>query len=120
MEMAGIGYLSECSWLNYAYDFPSTQPFLDLMSYMHDHPDVLFDHSEFEGEPYNWWGSFNLSAGADEYFVFSAGGPNIGQPGNALCIAKQVLPGLPVDPDVQYVIDTLRDWRDELLQHPVE
>jgi len=34
---------------HYAVNFPSPQPFLDLISYISDHEDVFFDYSEFEG-----------------------------------------------------------------------
>ncbi len=112
----GDGYLIECSQQTYSFDFPSHQPFLDIIDYIKIHDVELFNHTEFEGAEL---GTYNLPDGIDEYFVFSAWGPNLGTPSNELCIVKGIVPGEEVPEEIQYVIDQLKILRDEILQHPV-
>ena len=112
--MQGSGQLVGCPGSNsYAYDFPSHQPLQDLVEYMDRYPGIFFDHSEFAGaDP----GKYILPAGTDEFFEFTILDPN--DSSNCFCIAKGIVPGQPVAPEIQHVIDELTVWKNEILLHP--
>jgi hypothetical protein len=111
--MQGSGQLIGCQGDSYAYDFPSHQPLQDLVEYMDLHPGIFFDHSEFVGaDP----GKYILPVGTDEYFEFTIRDPHDSD--NYFCIAKGIVPGQPVAPEIQYVIDELTVWKNEILLHP--
>ena len=112
------GSLSCTDGVRYSYVFPSAQAFMDLVDYIAERPDTFFDYSEFEGAPP---GEYILPEGCEEHFCF--GVRMYGRPGDDrhdYCIAKGIVPGEPVPEEIQYVIDELRNLREELLQHPVE
>jgi hypothetical protein len=104
----------------YEYVFPSGQVFTDLVEYMADNPDIFFDYSEFEGQPS---GTFAFPEGTSEGFYLSlrAAYPNpVTGNDDDYTIAKGIVPGQPSVAEIEYVIDQLRDLRDELLEHPVQ
>jgi hypothetical protein len=112
----GHGLLADGSGQSFSYRFPSSQPFWDLVDYMESHPNVFFDHSEFAGaEP----GKFLSPENAGECFEFWVQHYD-SVSDRAFGIAKGPGYGQQSVAETEYVIDELRDLRDELLQHPVE
>ncbi len=97
----------------YEWEFADEEPFLDLLEYVRTHPDVLLDGSEWTGPDPHWW---HLPDGVDEFFVLSINVPN---DTNLYGCAKGIVPGEAVDEDIQYVMDQLALFRDELLLHPI-
>jgi hypothetical protein len=102
---------------SFHHDFSSPDPFLEIVDFMTSHPKVFFDHSEFEGVSE---GPFRLPEGVDEYFIFGAITERSKDRRVCSCIVKGIGPGVDAAPEIEHVMDSLRDLRDEIMQHPVE
>ncbi|MCK4719793.1 hypothetical protein KAU08_03995, partial [bacterium] len=46
-ELVAGGSDMTAPWQSYQYDFPSIQPFLDILDYIEDQGELFFDYSEF-------------------------------------------------------------------------
>ena len=105
-------------------ELQSTQPLSDLREYISEHPDIFFDHTEFEGqEP----GELEFP---DEYLeAFRLGvqisGVNIslGSRGTLAInntIQKAVMPGEEVPEELRYVLDLIRtEFAEVIAGHPI-
>jgi len=100
---------------NYYCEFTDIQPFLDIVDYIGQHPDIFFDYSEFGGEPelpIAW-------PGGDEMFSFQLLDCREGRSNLNYCIAKGIGGDKPAVPEVENVINMIKNaFMDELLQHP--
>ncbi len=117
-KLQGLGTMAYAPSQDYRYDFPTPKTFLDLIDYMGDHPDVFFDHAEFENAPE---GKYTTPENADEFFVLSY---RPRESSNGFWISKSIVKGdeIPeeIPEEIQHVIDELHKFRDEILQHPCE
>jgi hypothetical protein len=99
--------------------FPSSQPFLDLIDYMGNHPDVFFNHSEFENqEP----GDYDQSVGGLEGFNLQVSAWQTTEEGRPIyyIIHKAVMPGEEVPVELRYVLDTIRtEFAEQIAGRPI-
>ncbi len=110
------------NWCNrdicYQYDFPSLQEFEDIIAYLDENSEILFDYSAFEGtEPgrYPYPGEE-----VSEYFLLLATNPELIGPGITYAMVVTLPEDPPVSDEVTWVFDRLRELRDEVLLHPLE
>ena len=98
---------------SFYYDFPSSQPFLDIVDYIREHPDVFFDHSEFNDE--NYLSVYSMDS--DKYLRFSLNSYYIRGRGRYYCIVK-ITEDPPV-PEIEHVFEMIEtSIIEELLKHP--
>ena len=88
------------------FNFDSSQQFVGLLDYLGQHPDVMFDHSEFEGLEA---GDIAFPEGAIEGFCLDvpAWEEIDGRP-VYYAIEKGIVPGEEVPEELRYVLDTIR------------
>jgi len=98
----------------FSYIFPSSRPFIDLIGYIDENPEVFFNYSEFQSTPPC---ALTFPEGSEGGFQLVLLG--YGVEGHYYTIAKELLPGGP--PEIEYVISTIEtEFLPELLQHPNE
>jgi hypothetical protein len=103
-------------WQSYQYDFPSIQPFLDILDYIKDNEESFFDYSEFiDAEP----GWCNIPT-SEEWFTLSANNSDTNAAGYNYVIVTEFPDEPPVPDEIAWVFDQLRELRDEVLLHPQE
>ncbi len=101
---------------SYYYEFPSIQPFQDILDYIKENEGSFFDYSEFI-DPIPGWYKIPTS---EEWFILSAGNSDTFEAGYEYIIVTEYTDDPPVSEEVAWVFDRLRELRDEVLLHPQE
>jgi hypothetical protein len=103
-------------WQSYYYDFPSIQPFEDILDYIKENEESFFDYSEFINAEPGW---YNIPT-SEEWFILSAEDSDTHEAGYEYIIVTEFPDEPPVPDEFTWVFDQLRELRDEVLQHPQE
>ena len=112
--LCGFGYLDGAEE-RYYFEFPSSQPFFELLAYIGEHPGVFFNHEEYRGE--SKASVFAYMAGAKESFMLSVGGYHIANPRYRYAIMKKI--SEETAPEVIEAIQRIKaDFVQEIFKHP--
>ena len=114
-ELYAVGNLADNYREGYSCELPSIQPFLDIVQYIEQHPDIFFDYAEYDVGP-----SLPMPfSGGEEFFSLRLLYYNIGWKKHYFSITKGIGGDLPKVPEIEHVINMIKDaFMDELLQHP--
>lgn len=101
---------------SYDYDFPSIQPFQDILDYLKENEGSFFDHSEFIDAIPGWY----KIPTSEEWFILTAEDNQTMSEGFEYVIVREFPDDPPVSEEIAWVFDRLRELRDEVLLHPQE